>query len=404
MAVKQGRSIEWVIISKKTIYMGLLGLVLLGGLGYGGWQLYQKTRDAAAGSEGQGQQSARFVQIEGKVLVKRANEPEFRNASEDLALEAGDTIQTMANAVARVQFIDGSSYTIKPDTTLVIKDNSLMPDKSTRVQVSVGFGRINLATGDQAEGSTNVVQTKTASARIGSQTEASVTADDKNGETEIRIARGTAKVNTQTGESYEAKPNEKLQIAGGGRLMSVERMVPVPELSAPANQEMIRATAAERGRLNFSWKPVSQASSYKVELATSAYFSDTVVATRDQLKAPTAVFEGLQPGVYYWRVRANSEKEGAGQFSEPYKFSLVSGTAAAPLNIVVTSQSPLGGNTWKIEGQSQPGARVKVGDVAARVNADGGFSALITLSAGRREVTVEATDQDGNSGRKRLRL
>jgi preprotein translocase subunit YajC len=400
---KPGLSLEWYYISKRSIYLlvgSLLGIVILIGSGY--W-LYHATRNKLANINEVGRKSARFIQIEGKVRVKRANETEFREASEEMSLEAGDTIQTLSGSVARVQFVDGSSYTIRPDTTLVIKDNSLNADRSTRVQVAVGVGRINLATGEQAAGSSNVVQTDTVSANVGSQTEATVAADGNGEKTEIRIARGSARINTQSGESYEARANERLEIAGSGEVKR-EMMMPVPGLTAPENQRLIKIAGGKRGQVNFNWNAVPQAKNYRIEVATSAYFGDTVVATRDQLGSTNAVFDNLLPGIYYWRVRANSEKEGAGQFSEPFKFSLVSGATSQTLNISITRQTPLGGDVYKIEGRSEPGARVKVGDTVARSNADGSFTALITLSSGQREVLIEAEDQDGNTGQKRLRL
>jgi hypothetical protein len=400
---KRGLSLEWYVISKRSIYFLIVSLASLTVLAGGGYWLYHTTRDNLSSLDQVGRKSARFIQIEGRVRLKRANETEFHEAKDDMTLEAGDTIQTLADSVARVQFVDGSSYTIRPDTTLVIKDNSLNADRSTRVQVAVGVGRINLATGEQAAGSSNVVQTDTASASIGSQTEASVTADGKGEKTEIRIARGSAKINTPSGQSYDARANERFEIATSGQVRR-EMMMPVPELTVPENQRLLRVAAGKPGQVSFNWNGVPQAKSYRIEVATSAYFGDTVVATRDHLGSTSAIFDNLQPGIYYWRVRANSEKEGAGQFSEPFKFSLVSGAAGHPLSISVTKQTPLGGDVYKIEGKSEPGTRVKVGETVARVSPDGSFSALITLSGGRREVVIEAEDQDGNTGQKRLRL
>lgn len=398
---RSGLSVEWYIISKRSIYLligSIIGVVALTG---GGWWLYRTTSENLK-EIGTGRKGARFIQIEGRVRVKRANETEFKVASEETVLETGDTIQTLNDAVARVQFVDGSSYTVKPDTTLVIKDNSLNADKSTSVKVAVGVGRINLSTGEQAAGSSNVVQTATASANIGSQTEASVTTDNKDDKTEIRIARGTAKISTPTGQNYEARPNERFEVAKSGQVQ--RDVIYVPELGGPENLQTIKVAAGRPSRVDFNWHNVPQAKNYRIEVATSAYFADTVVAQRDQLGTTSAVFDNLQPGIYYWRVRANTEKEGAGQFSEPYKFSLVSGAGGRPLSISVTRQTPLGGDIFKIEGRSEPGTRVKVGDTVARVDADGSFSALVTLSGGRREVLIEAEDQDGNTGQKRLRL
>jgi hypothetical protein len=393
-------TVEWYIISKKTIYQALVALLVLMLLAGGLYWLYERSRNVVNSGPEFGSRSARFIDIDGTVRVKRANETEFRAASEEMSLEPGDTIQTLGNAVARVQFVDGSSYTIKPDTTLIIKDNSLLDDKTTRVQVAVGTGRINLSTVDQASGSTNEVETGAASAKIAGQTEASVIAGDQ---TEIQVARGAANVRTSTGESFEAKSNERLGFDAQGKLTVREKMLPIPDLFSPENQAQIRIVSGRSGEARFLWRGVAQARSYRVEVATSAYFGDTVVAQRDQLISTEAVFSNLTPGNYYWRVRANGDKESS-VFSDPFKFSIVGGQDSQAVRIEITNQVALGGNIYKVEGRSEPGARVRVGDKVARVEPDGRFSALVSIPGGGREVVVEAQDQDGNTGIKRVRF
>jgi hypothetical protein len=402
MAVsKRARSkLEWYVISKRTLYLIAASVLAAAGMVWGGWWLYQYLQNNIGNQVTVGRRSARFSQIEGKVKVKRANSTEFSTAREEMELEAGDTIQTQADSVARVQFVDGSSYTIKPDTTLVIKDNSLLADKNTSVHVAVDTGTINLATGEQSAGSSNVVQTTAASARVGGNTEASVAAGEK---TEIRVTRGSANIRTRSGETYEAAANERFEIENSGKLARREMMLPVPALRVPDNQRYLRLERGQANAVQFQWGAVAQARGYRIELATSAYFGGTVVASRDRLTAPAVTFENLPPGAYYWRVRAYDEKEVPGQYSEPFKFTLIGGASSRALNITVVKQTPLGGNVFVIEGYTEPGARVKVGNVTARVESNGAFRAVVTLG-GARELLIEAEDQDGNRGQKRLRL
>jgi hypothetical protein len=47
---------------------------------------------------------------------------------------------------------------------------------------------------------------------------------------------------------------------------------------------------------------------------------------------------------------------------------------------------------------------VKVGDTVVWVNTDGSFRTLVTLNSSQREVLIEAEDQDGNKGQKRVKL
>lgn len=350
-----------------------------------------------------GTQSARFIEISGQVRVKKANATDFATADEKMPLDAGDTIQTLSGSVARVQFVDGSSYTIKPDTTLVIKDNALMGDKSTKVQVKVRVGTINLATNEQGPGSSNVVQTDVAEAKIGQNSEASVGAGDSGQQTDIRVTRGDAEVRTQAGETYQARTNERLEIESSGKLARRSSLLAMPILKVPENQQTVHA--AMPGTLRFDWTPVAQADSYAVEIATSSTFDrETIVKARDGLVASTAAFDKLPTGSYYWRVRADKKQE-EGVYSDPFKFTLASKNAnTSILAIKDVRKTAMGGTTYLVEGRCEAGARVKVAGKPARIAADGGFRAIVTLASGTRSVLIEAEDKDGNTGRQSLQF
>jgi hypothetical protein len=401
MSSKRARlSLEWFVISARSLRLGLLFLIAAFGITGISYWLYLHLQSSATPEAEVARQSARFIQIAGKVKVKRANVTDFVPAREDMALEAGDTIQTQADSVARVQFVDGSSYTIKPDTTLVIKDNALMADKTTRVQVNVHVGTINLATQEQMNGSSNVVQTNAASARVGSYTEATVATGANGEQTDIRVARGNAQVSTQGGQTFVARANERLEFDKQGKLTKRTSLLPTPVLLSPENQQYLRPDAA--GTVRMAWAAVAQAKNYQVELATSSSFGETVIASRDGLSTTETRFSNLPVGTYYWRVRAKDEKE-SGTYSDPFKFILTKQAGSYEVAITNLRRTPLGGGSFVVEGHTEPGARVKVGEVLARVEPDGNFRAFVTIGKDR-EVIVEAQDRDGNVGQKRLRF
>lgn len=396
-------SLDWYVISARSVRQLIfifLALLLLVGGGYGMYLYLKKSTTTAIAP---GTQSARFIEISGQVRVKKANATDFVTADEKMPLDAGDTIQTLSSSVARVQFVDGSSYTIKPDTTLVIKDNELMDDKSTKVQVKVRVGTINLATNEQGPGSSNVVQTEVAEAKMGQNTEASVGAGDSGQQADIRVTRGDAEVRTQAGETYQARTNERLEIEQTGKLARRSSLLGMPVLKMPDNQQTVRP--ATPGTMRFEWSSVPQASSYAIEIATSSTFDrETVVKARDGLGAPTAAFDKLPTGSYYWRVRADKKAE-QGVYSDPFKFTLAGNTAkASTLNIKDVRKTPMGGATYLVEGHCEAGARVKIAGKMARVEADGGFRAIVTLAPGTRSILIEAEDQDGNIGRQSLQF
>lgn len=394
-------SLDWYVISARTLRQlafVLVGVIALVGTGYG---LYLYLKSSSTTMMTPGPQGVRFIEISGQVRVKKANGTDFINANEKMSLEAGDTVQTLANSVARVKFIDGSSYTIKPDTTLIIKDNELMDDKSTKVQVKVRVGTINLATNQQGPGSSNVVQTDVAEARVGENSEASVGTGDSGQQADIRVTRGDAQVRTQSGETFQARTNERLEIEASGKLARRTSLVGMPVLKFPENQQIVRLDDARV--IRFEWNPVPQANSYAIEVATSSTFDrETIVKGRDGLGSPLASFDKLPTGSYYWRVRADKQQE-QGSYSDPFKFTItgkVSGSRA--ITITGARKTPMGGGTYLVEGRCEAGVRVKVGGKPARVEADGSFRAIVTLASGARSVVIEAEDQDGNRGRQSL--
>jgi hypothetical protein len=394
-------SLDWYVISARTLrqlVVVLVALMLFTGAGYG---LYRYLKSSTATTMTPGTQSARFIEISGQVRVKKANGTDFITAGEKMPLEAGDTVQTLANSVARVQFVDGSSYTIKPDTTLIIKDNELMDDKSTKVQVKVRVGTINLATNEQGPGSSNVVQTEGTEARIGENSEASVGTGETGQQTDIRVTRGDAQIHTQSGETYQARTNERLEFEPGGKLARRSSLVGLPVLKSPENQQTIRLD--NTGVVRFEWNPVAQANTYAVEVATSSTFDrETIVKGRDGLSSPLATFDKLPTGSYYWRVRADKKQE-QGNYSEPFKFTIAGNVPGRhALTINGARKTPMGGRTYLVEGRCDAGARVKVAGKPARVEADGTFRAIVTVAAGARNIMIEAEDQDGNIGRQSL--
>ena len=400
--VKRSRfSVDWYVISAQLVrrlIVGFVVLVVLGGMGF--WA-YSSLRSAVATTNTIGNQSARFIEISGQVRVKREAATDFVTADEKMPLEAGDTIQTMSNSVARVQFVDGASYTIKPDTTLVIKDNELMADKSTKVKVNVRVGTINLATNEQAPGSTNVVQTEVASAKVGSNTNATVATGEVGNLADIKVERGDAEVRTETGQIFQARINERLEVEQSGKAIKTS-LLQIPALKSPENQQTLRLGG--KGVVRFDWSAIPQASNYAIEIATSSTFGATVLNTRDGLRVPTAIFDNLQAGSYYWRVRADKGAE-QGSYSDPYKFIVIGKNAVErKLEIKIVSKSSMGGGSYMLEGHSDAGAKIKVGGALARSDSQGNFKALVTLTSGSREVLVEAEDQDGNTGRQIVRF
>src|ERR1700723_1189838 len=90
---------------------------------------------------------ARFVNLDGKVQVKKVNSVTWENADYQMTLDKGDLIQTGSEGVARMAFADGTTYTAKGDTLVTVEENLVEQDHASSVGVHITSGQVDLATG-----------------------------------------------------------------------------------------------------------------------------------------------------------------------------------------------------------------------------------------------------------------
>src|ERR1051326_3075886 len=105
-----------------------------------------------------GQQQANFTAIEGTVRVKKATSNSWINAEQTTPLEKGDVVQTASDGIARINFADGSNYVVKPDSLIVIEENSMNNQQQTNVSVQVTTGTVDLSTPSYTAGSKSDVK------------------------------------------------------------------------------------------------------------------------------------------------------------------------------------------------------------------------------------------------------
>ena len=141
---ESGIHLAWTTISYRSVMMtvvALLAVVVLGmylmfpdatkrGMDSAGSFLQELLGKIGSGKPADkgtttGQQQAHFTNIDGTVKVKKAASNSWVNADYSLPLEKGDVVQTSSEGVAKVVFADGTNYTVKQDSLIVIEENSL---------------------------------------------------------------------------------------------------------------------------------------------------------------------------------------------------------------------------------------------------------------------------------------
>jgi nitroreductase len=394
--------VDWWNIRKSTVYGTLAALVFLAMLVGGGWWLLKSNwLFDDTGNLEVPKDAARLISFEGDVRIIRASTRQSDKVTQKTFVLAGDTVQTGGDGRAQIQMIDGSVISVRPNSTVVIRDSTSIFG-GTNVRVSLGDGQINVRTENQTEASQNIVEVKESENRLFSQTEASFNINQKSGGGEIRISRGGVE-STVGGEKNVIKENEFASISNG-RLSARENLLKPPQLVAPAALEQILASARGAADVSFRWQKIEAASgAYSLQVAASPFFvADAIVKESDGLNTPNLMLANLAPGTYYWRVRASAASGQTSEWSEPWRFTVIKREEGDALNATDWKVENLGAAVYRVSGKTQPGAVVRISGRETFATGDGSF--LLQVKSPTPEVTVEISDETGNRSRYALSL
>jgi hypothetical protein len=409
MSTKTGRFVfDWWVIQKRVVYL-LIALVILCGLAGGGalyvWIYGNPLKNVGAGTKLPA--GARFISFEGDVRVIRSATRETIVPGSNTELYPGDTVQTQATGRARVSMADGSTLVVRPNSTIIIRDNASADDgKKTNVHVVVDSGQMSVRTEQQPEGTNNVVETPKTQNKIGERTGASFGVNPE-GTEEIRVNAGAIETTNRSGEKTTLHGGEYVSVNPSGTLSRPQKLLDVPLPSAPHDLERVVVGGNGSATLALKWlRPQSGgAAFYRVEVATSPFFvADGKVIERDQLVATEFTVSDLRPGVYFWRVRAAASTGQTSDWSDPKKFIIAIGGTGSRVPVSNLSAEHLGGSVYIIRGRAEPGTTIRIVGRETLVPTEGSFQLQISAPPGTPEINVEAEDPRGNSSQYRLSL
>ncbi len=383
--------VEWWKIRKSTIY-GLAALVIFAAIFIGGgWYLVKSNWFASGDLDEAPKDAARIVSFEGEVRITRAATRETILVTKETYVMAGDTIQTQADGRAIVQMIDQSVYSVRPNSTVIIRDNSSLFG-GRNVRVALDDGQLNVRTDQQPENTENVVEVLDTQTRVRSQTEASF--NTSSGVAEIRISRGS--VETNAGGGTTTLTENEFAAVNNGRIASREKLLVPPKQTSPANAGQITDSGGGVS-VSFVWTDESSVpvSDYHLQVSRSPTFAaDSMLVDRNRLGGRDFRLTGLQPGVYYWRLKSTSRSGQASEWNEPFRFSVVKRGASSNLDLAALAVESVGGNVFLITGRTQPGASVRVLGRETISGGDGSFK--LQVSTPLSEAALEISDDRGN--------
>lgn len=398
---------DWWIIQKRFVYL-VIAIFMLCGLAAGAavyvWKYGNPLAHVAEMKDPGG---ARFISFEGDVKVVRAATRETIFASSETELYPGDTVQTQANGRARIGLADGSTLLIKPNSTIIVRDNARGDDgRKPNVHVKVDSGQLSVRTEEQVAGTTNVVETPQTRNTVGEKTNASFGVNPE-GTEEIRVASGQIETTNHAGDKTSIKEGEYVSVNNSGRLAPAQKLLDVPQPAKPHDLEEVYVGSTGAANVSLQWlRPRSGLPSYyRVEVATSPFFvTDGKVIERDQLVATEFGASDLRPGVYFWRVRATAVSGQASDWSDPQKFIVTTRGTGSQVSVANLSTELLGGNIYLVRGKAEPGTTIRVSGRETIAAPDGAFQVQVTAAAGSRELALEARDSQGNSSQYKVLL
>lgn len=384
--------VEWWRIRKSTISGLIIFLCVTVAVVGGGWWAIKNNWFVPDDKSDLPKNAAKIVSFEGEVRITRAATRETILVTKETYVAAGDTIQTQADGRAKVQMIDGSFYTVQPNSTVIIRDNSSLFGGGNNVRVSLDDGQLNVRTDQQPENTENVVEMRDSETQLRPQTDASFNADEKGAE--IRVSRGG--VETTVGGAKTTITENEFAALSNGKIASKEQLLPPPKHASPANMAQLVDAAGAGANVSFNWQDGGSGaiSGFYLQVSRSSYFaSDGILVDRNALTTRDFRLAGLSPGTYYWRLKATSQSGQTSDWSEPWKFAVVKREKS---NIEVTGWQVerVGGNIYIISGKTQPGIEVKAPVSKIFAGSDGSFR--LQISTPLSEAALELGDDQGN--------
>ena len=296
-STKPGIHVAWKTVTYRSVALGILFVVVLLSIGmnFAFPQFTQKgvksvsnlgtsLLESIAGAGGKvksgtlNSQQAHITALDGTVRVKKASSNSWLTADYNVPLEKGDVVQTGSEGMAKIVFNDGTNYTVKQDSLIVIEENSANDQQQTNVSVAVSTGTVDLTTATYVQGSKSQVIVAGATASLAPDSSAMVRNDPKADQHEILMKKGSGEID-RNGEVVHLADWEKVAFQSQSPRMAKVKEIGPPTPISPANMMPI-FTAGEPKPVEFSWTPMENAVGYRLRISHNPYFSSTIVDRR----------------------------------------------------------------------------------------------------------------------------
>jgi hypothetical protein len=344
---------------------------------------------------------AQFISIQGDVEYRRGDSGDWQEARSRIPLQNGDYVRTSDNGSAEIMFLDGTLYTVRPNTQFIVSSARTAEGREEQA-IQMEFGWVDLST---AQGTSNV-KTPNAVARVQQSSEAFVAVDPQSSQGRFGALSGGIELTAKGGLKREVKALE--QVVQTGDLLSDPVPLPGrPALVTPADNVDLDLDRVRQVPL--IWDPVPGAAHYALQVSRSHLFVDNLIDVKNRA-APKATLGLRGEGTFQWRVAAYDKNGVQGPWSQPWKFRVASFRAAMGEKDETPPALDLDdvksyGSIFIVAGRSEPGAQVEINGEQVKVAADGSFTKTVQLvKEGWSFIEIRARDSWGNQTSRRHRV
>jgi len=337
---------------------------------------------------------AHFTAIDGTVRVHKGN-GSWITADYSVPLEKGDVVQTSAEGMAKIVFNDGTNYTVKQDSLIVIEENSANDQQQTNVAVAVTTGTVDLSTATYVQGSKSQVIVAGAKASLAPDSSAMVHNNPREDQHEILVKKGSGDIE-RNGETVRLASWEKVTFRNDSKSMERATEISPPSPVTPGNMMPVFVNPGEKSKeVEFAWTATANAAGYRLRLAHNPYFSSLLLDRKVETASVTVT--GLPLGAYYWSVQSFDASGHESVESEKNRFTIIAKTkekvdVALEVNPLVQH-----GHMIEVTGKTEVGARVTInGREVPMVSDDGSFHYFTPpLPVGENVITVTSQNTKG---------
>jgi hypothetical protein len=340
-------------------------------------------------------QQAHFTALDGTIRVRKGNGNSWINADYNVPLEKGDVVQTGAEGMAKIVFNDGTNYTVRQDSLIVIEENSANDQQQTNVSVAVTTGTVDLTTATYVQGSKSQVIVAGAKASLAPDSSAMVHNNPKDDQHEILLKKGSGEIE-RNGEVVHLSNWEKVSFQSESKTMERAREIGPPAPITPGNMMPVFINTGEKSKeVEFAWTPMANAAGYRLRISHNPYFSSLLLDRK--VETQSVVVTGLPVGAYYWSIQSYDAAGKVSVESEKNRFTIIVKAKEKTEMSLDIDPFVQHGHVIEVTGKTEAGARVMVnGREVPIVGDDGSFHYFTPpLPNGENLITVTAQNLKG---------